>query len=155
MISVGSRIFLSNRQSADVVLPAGLVLAGFYKGKWWQLKGDNDDGVSPADFAFDLQDATTPIMLGNKYTTVGTAIKQKRETDPTQATVCYYDLHDAPKADDPSFFRLSVKYRVYFKSQDPPAKVKEEPGNEDGGGIKGEKDMQQRVVQQGHLGGAS
>lgn len=152
VIAIGKRIFLQNDAEERVTLPRGTLVAGFFKGKWWQNKNktkgqDQGDSQEPAtnDIPFELKDASTMVQHGGKYVTLGSVILAKREVAPDEAKVCYHNLTDAPRSDSPGFFTLEVKHHCMFQVVDITS-VKREPEAAAGG--------PSLSVQQGHIASA-
>lgn len=126
-IAVGHRIFLKNTSKEPVMLRKGVILAGFYKGKW---ANDSTAATSHRDLRFELHSAEDMVLMGNNYTSMGEIVKTKRATAPADANVGFHDLVDSPKEGQPGHFILTKKHDVYFRFEDVPA----ESGSE--GGVK-------------------
>ena len=85
-------------------------MAGYFKGQFKQFK----DEPSEQDLVFDLSDAHTEVVFGNKVLTLKDVMEEKRKVSPLTALVCYHDLVDAPTPEDSKFFRLTKKYSIAF-----------------------------------------
>lgn len=128
VITIGSRVWLVNRGTKDVILPKDFVIAGFFKGKWWH-KANANDQVRDMDLLYELQDANTMVQINNKVMTLGAAVEEKRATNP-DVVIQYHKLKDSPMADDPKFFVCEREKSIYFGVMEIPAKaaVKDENG---------------------------
>ena len=119
-------LFIANRSEADVSIPAGTLVAGFFTGRWLQIVQDGDALDPTRDVAFKLDSAYSPVLVGGIVMTVGEAL----ERAPARK-VQYHNLEPDPQPGSPGHFRLSLKSEVVYRCADLPA-VKKEP-EADGG----------------------
>ena len=124
-IAVGHRIFLKNTSKEPAVLRKGVILAGFYKGKW---VNESSGATSHRDLLFELHSGEDMVLMGNNYTTMADIIKTKRATAPADANVGFHDLADSPKEGQPGHFILTKKHDVYFRFEDVPVQAEEGKG---------------------------
>ena len=64
VVTVGPRAFLVNNSASPVLLRAGAIICGFYKGKWWVQRRDKEGKASQEatekDIQFTLQAGLAP-----------------------------------------------------------------------------------------------
>lgn len=121
MIAIGKRIFVVNDSTADLVLPAGSTLAGYYKGKFVSFKGKNPgDEKLPADVCFQLQDSSSLILYDGKMLSVGNVVAQKKAVTPLSAKICYHEMIDKPTAADAKFFIMTLSNPIAFRCENAP-----------------------------------
>lgn len=141
VVAVNQRIFLVNRSSETQALPTGTVIAGWFKGKFWQHR-DGGDGAgdgkrrkstdsagsandpSDADVLFQLDNADSLVSSEGKLVSVGSLLTEKRKAAP-DAKIAYHELTEAPKPGQPAFFQLSLKFHIYFRAENVPTKTAE------------------------------
>ena len=71
--AVGGDLFIANRSDADIELPSGSLVAGFYQGKWFHRSGD--DSTDPTkDVPFILSHADDLVLVGGIVMTLGQAL---------------------------------------------------------------------------------
>lgn len=67
VITVGPRAFLVNNSASPVLLRAGAIICGFYKGKWWVQRRDKEGKASQEatekHIQFTLQHSSDPSSL--------------------------------------------------------------------------------------------
>ncbi|CAK8992869.1 unnamed protein product, partial [Durusdinium trenchii] len=121
VIAVGKRVFVVNDSTADLLLPAGSTLAGYYKGKFVSFKGKNaDDEQRSGDVHFKLQDASSIVLYEGKLIPAGTVVAQKKAVTPLTAKVCYHEIVEQPTAADSKFFTLTVTNPIAFRPENAP-----------------------------------
>lgn len=97
LLVVGKRIFVRNDSDSTCRVPRGTLVAGFYKGKWWQdkakkaskpKKSEAPEAAEPSetDVPFELKDADDLIQHAGKLVSLGSVILTKRESAPDEAT---------------------------------------------------------------------
>ena len=125
VIAVGNKLFLTpSNTDNDVALLPGVVVAGWWQGKWWHNSANKD--LNEADVKFELKSTDDFIRIGSSMITLGTALAERRKSRPAStASVMYHDLVDAPTDDDPSRQTLSVKHDMVWRP-DAGAPVKKE-----------------------------
>ena len=107
--------------------PAGLVIASWWKGKWWH-NTTNDVPPQKTDVPFKLTSTDDIIYMGMKLSTVGQALAERRASQPAaSANVMYHEVHDDPQPESPSHQKLEVKHVMLWRPEQG-APVKEEPG---------------------------
>ena len=116
VLTPGHRVWLRNDTDAEKTLSAHSQLAGYFKGQFKQ----SPDEPSEQDLLFDLSDAHSEVVFGNKVLTLKELMEEKRKVSPLTAVVCYHDLVDAPTAEDSKFFRLTKKYNIAFAPEATP-----------------------------------
>ena len=127
-VTIGQGVFLENTVTSDESIKAGVVLCGYYKGKFWSPDSTSEAPSEKADVTFRLTSNLDHVMLNSKYQPLGDIIKAKRQLTPADAHVSYHELIDSPTPTDASAFKLEPnKMTVYFKVADFPA-VKTEEG---------------------------
>ena len=140
VVTLGARVFVVNRGDRDTTLEKNTVLAGFYKGKWFQSKDSSSkkaktDGEaeeqSQNNILFALSDASTCIQMNGRMTTLGACMKEKRKMQP-DASVSYHTLVDSPITDNPAHFKCELKHSIYWSVLDIPKDAKTCVKNEDG-----------------------
>ena len=120
VVTLGSRVWLVNRTENQVVLNKHFIIAGFYKGKWWQKVGSQDE-VKEQDIMYQLQNASTLVVVNGKVMSLGQAVKEKRQTQP-DAVIQYHAIKDHPIADDPGWFVCEREKTILFQVLELPAK---------------------------------
>lgn len=127
-VTIGEGVFLENQGDSDESIKAGVVLCGYYKGKFWSPDSStNESPNEKSDVKFTLKSNSDHVMLNSKFVTLGEVIKLKRQVTPADGHVSYHELIDAPTPTDAAAFRLEPKkMAVYFKVTDFPASVKTE-----------------------------
>jgi len=117
----GSDLFIANRSDANVELPSGSLVAGFYSGKWFHCSADAS--MDPTkDVPFVLHGADDLVLVGGIIMTVGQAL----DKIPGRK-IQYHTVEPDPLPGAPGHFKLSVKHEVYYRCSDLPAAVKTEP----------------------------
>ena len=145
-VTIGQGVFLENPTDTDESIKAGVVLCGYYKGKFWSPDSTGEEPSEKSDVIFRVSSNNDHVMFNSKWVTLGEIIRAKRELTPTGAIVSYHDLSDCPTPEDPSAFRFEPKkMTVYFKVADFHASVKAEEG--DGG------DSSKLMIPAAHLAG--
>ena len=94
----------------SVKVPSHIVLLGFGKFKWAQLKSDDD--VTEYDIKYEFGAMSEEAVLNGSLMTLDKMIITQRGVDPTLAKVTYHDLIEQPTAGCPHAFKLVVKHRV-------------------------------------------
>ncbi len=113
-VIVGDCLMLRNTSDDDVVLPAGTIICGFWKGKWEFLKEDSDRGILDTDIQFVVVDYTSLVMMGDRMRTCGSLLDEHvMKKNPTTPTIAY-DLVDAPTPAITSFFTVKTRIACYF-----------------------------------------
>ena len=128
-VTIGQGVFLENTSSTDESIKAGVVLCGYYKGKFWSPDSTSEEPSEKSDVRFILQSDSDCVMLNSKYQQLSDIIKAKRHLTPADAHVSYHEIIDTPTPTNASAFKLEPKkMTVYFKVTDFPASVKSEEG---------------------------
>ena len=139
VLAIGERIFLVNRSDQPQSLEAGTIIAGWFKGKFWQhrdaagepskkkTKKSEEDGNTPGDLdvSFHLEDADSLVTHEGKLSKVLDLVTKQRVKQP-DCKVAYHTLKDSPKPEQPGWFALDVKFHVYFRTENIPAKTADE-----------------------------
>lgn len=129
VITVGHKIFLINTGNEPVLMKRGSTVAGFYKGKWWVANEQNAaKGNAEKDLLFELKDSETMVFYGNALLSLGEVIRAKRATSPADAHIGFHDLVDAPRVNEPAFFKVTLKHKAYFNIGDVPASTDDSSG---------------------------
>ena len=145
-VTIGQGVFLENQTDVDESIKAGVVLCGYYKGKFWSPDSTPEEPSEKSDVIFRISSNNDRVMFNSNWVTLGEIIRAKRELTPAGAIVGYHDLVDCPTPEDPSAFRFEPKkMTVYFKVFDFPSSVKAEDG--DGG------DSTKLMIPAAHLAG--
>lgn len=135
VLALNQRIFVVNSSDKSQALPAGSVLAGWFKGRFWHLQrsstgesttkkrkqGDEPTEVSEADVLYCLQDADTAVSFKGKQTTVMALIAQRRAASQGEA-IQYHSKQDKPQTGNPGWFTLQLEASIYFRAEDIPTK---------------------------------
>ncbi|CAK9019083.1 Uncharacterized protein SCF082_LOCUS14370 [Durusdinium trenchii] len=130
-VTIGQGVFLENLMDTPQVLKAGVVLCGYYKGKFWSPDGNGEKPCEKSDVLFRLESSMDHVMLNSKYLKVSEVIREKRKLTPADAHVAYHELQDSPTPTDASAFNLvPKKMDVFFKISDFPAVKQEEDGQD-------------------------
>ena len=91
----GDDIFIANRSDADVELPSGSLVAGFYSGKWFHCSGDAV--TDPAkDAPFILSGSDDLVLVGGIMMTVGDACDRNQSRKVQHHTLEPDPLPNAP-----------------------------------------------------------
>ena len=117
----GGGIFIANRGDADVELPSGSLVAGFYTGKWFHCSGDAVTDPDK-DVPFILSGADDLVLIGGILATVSDALDKHHSRK-----VQYHTLEPDPLPGAPGHFKLTLKHEVYYRCLALPAAVKTEP----------------------------
>lgn len=123
MIAVGHRVFIKNTKDEPAVLKKGLVVAGFYKGRWISAKQAETDIIF--DYLFDFHSADDNVFLKDSFTTMMDVIQSKRATAPADSHVGFHQLKDRPKDGKPQFFFLEKNQDVFFHFESIPVTTTE------------------------------
>eukprot|EP00435_Cladocopium_sp_Y103_P037858 s4511_g10.t1 len=135
VLAVGGRVYLVNRTDSEQALEGGTLIAGWFKGRFWQhrsedgeappkksRKGGNDnEAPSNADILFQLEDAGSHVSFEAKIRTVGSLLLEQRKKMP-EAKIAYHHLNESPKAGNPTWFDLTLKNHIYFRTEGIPTK---------------------------------
>ena len=127
-VGAESGIFIANRSDADVEIPAGTLVAGFYSGKW--VTNPTEDQVEPEKdvaFNFTMTGPDSQVLLGGVLMTLLEAV----ERAPARK-IQYHNLEPDPQPGNPGHFLLTLKNNVFFKCNDLPAVIKTEDEGEPG-----------------------
>lgn len=142
VLGIGERIFLVNRSDLPQTLEAGTLIAGWFKGKFWQYRDsagaaskkkkkttETGDSNTPGDLdvLFQLEDADSHVTREGKLNKLLDVVAAQRQKQP-DARVAYHTLKDSPQPGRPSWFALDLKFQVYFRTENVPSKAAE--GNE-------------------------
>lgn len=138
IIGLNRRIFIKNGSEQEQLVPAGTIIAGWYKGKFWLYKrdsagqapakkskkssGEEITEMTDADVLFTLQDAESVVAVNGKPLTLSQLFAERRKTHP-EAGVQYHKLHDKPLPDKPGFFTLELEVHICFRGEDVPSKA--------------------------------
>jgi hypothetical protein len=115
----GHVIYTSNESDKPISMCVGELYAGFYKGKWTQHKGADEDIPTNA-VQFFLEDATNLVHTNGQLITVGALIDRKRNALAADTTVKYHTKVDSPQPGDPGHFLLKQEHKVLFTLADVP-----------------------------------
>ena len=113
-------LFIANRSEADVSIPAGTLVAGFFTGRWMQIAQDGDALDPTRDVAFTLDSAYSPVLVGGIVATPWSGRRPARSSTTTWSLI-----------PSPARRATSLKNEVVYRCADLPA-VKKEP-EADGG----------------------
>ena len=128
VVTVGPRAFLVNNSASPVLLRAGAIICGFYKGKWWVQRRDKEgkasQEASEKDIQFTLKHSSDCVILGTSYTTLSEVVLAKRAVAPADGHVGFHELIDEPTAADTKAFKLVQEGSppLFFKQDDFPVK---------------------------------
>ena len=86
-VTIGQGVFLENTGTSDESIKAGVVLCGYYKGKFWSPDSTSEAPSEKADVTFRLTSNLDHVMLNSKYQPLGDIIKAKRQLTPADAHV--------------------------------------------------------------------
>ena len=141
VIAINQRVFLKNTSGQEQTLPAGTIIAGWFKGKYWHYRRDGlgepqakkskkaaeeeITEVTDADVLFSLKSADQMVAMNGKSAMLLDVLTEKRKTHP-DASVQYHKLHDKPGPGNPGFFTLETEVQIYFRGEDVPTKGGEE-----------------------------
>ena len=130
VIAINKRVFVKNTSGQDQTLPAGTVIAGWFKGKFWHYRRDGSGEphtkknkkaaeeeiteVTDADVLFSLKDADQMVALNGKSAKLFDLVTEKRKTHP-DASVQYHKLQDKPGPGNPGWFTLQTEVQIYFR----------------------------------------
>ena len=83
-LSIGpdNRIHLVNHHDVNVTVPAGVVLAGYYSGKWWSPAKSKDQAETSADLRFKLDGPDSLVWYESSLKTVKDLILEKEASLP-------------------------------------------------------------------------
>lgn len=81
------------------MLRKGLVLCGFFKGKWI------DNRSAETSILFHLEGADSAVFFNNQFLALNEVIKGKRATSPADAHVGFHNLKDLPREGNPAHFQ--------------------------------------------------
>ena len=103
------------------MLEAGVVLAGWYKGKFEKKK---DADLEPRDVPYKLVDSDSLVLSNGKPVTVAALVAEKRHTVP-DCVIGYHSMTDQPQTGKPAHFVLQRKCDLCFRGDNVPAKREE------------------------------
>jgi hypothetical protein len=126
---VGNKVALLNDGALPLKLIAGTLCCAFGKGKFGSKADEASIGEDDKELLFSLADSSSHIIMNNVLTTVGEALKLKRETMPL-AEVNYHDITD----NDGATFKLKRKHHVVFIPQATQTIAMEDDEGNPGGG---------------------
>ena len=128
VVAVGPRAFLLNNNESPVLLKAGAIICGFYKGKRWVQRHDKEGKASQEatekDIQFTLQHSSDFVILGSSFTTLSEVVLAKRAVAPADGHIGFHNLIDEPTAADTKAFKSTQKGLppLFFKQDDFPVK---------------------------------
>lgn len=125
VITIGCRIFMVNRNEQEISMEAGTVVAGWYKGKFWQKSSSPHQEAGEKDILFSLASADDVVAMNGKAVTLASLVAEKRKTVP-DCVVGYHAFVDQPQAGKPAHFILQRKHDIYFRGDDVPVKTETE-----------------------------
>ena len=117
VICPGNRAFIVNKSKSPVMLRAGTVMAGWFKGKWHVVRNGAGGDQGSADIPFHLESSKDCVLMGSSWTSLAQIISAKRVTSPADAIIGFHDLTDSPTAEDSKAFTLTKKggAALYFR----------------------------------------
>lgn len=140
VIALNQRVFIKNTSGQEQTLPAGTVIAGWFKGKFWHHRRDGSgephtkknkktaeeeiSEVTDADVLFSVKDAGDTVAVNGKPYKLLDLFNDKRKTHP-DASVQYHKLQDKPSPGNPGWFTLQTEAQIYFRGEDVPTKTEE------------------------------
>ena len=115
-VRAGNKAFVVNLAGEDISLPEGLFIAGFGKTPFKMLR--DGDVLDDTSFEFKLENCDTIVNMNGSLLTVGAAIKEKRNLDPT-CQISYHKMTADPS--NPSRFTIEQTHRIVcYKKEDGP-----------------------------------
>ena len=117
LVATCSRAFIVNKSKSPVMLRAGTVMAGWFKGKWHVVRNGAGGDQGSADIPFHLESSKDCVLMGSSWTSLAQIISAKRVTSPADAIIGFHDLTDSPTAEDSKAFTLTKKggAALYFR----------------------------------------
>ena len=140
VLALGRRIFIKNTSASTQVVPAGSIIAGWFKGKFWHHRDGQEEPkgkkakkkdeeapaeVTDADVLFSLADADSVVSFSGKTVKLLDVVSEKRKVQ-ADACVQYHKMSDQPTPGVPQWFSLETLVSIYFRSDDIPAKSEQE-----------------------------
>ena len=98
----GPKVFLIKTTTGDLEAKAGMMCAGFMKGKW---TNDPSQEVLDRSFRAEFADSRTIVLMDRKPNSLGELVEDLRRTKGV-ARIRYHKVIEAPSAEDPAYFRL-------------------------------------------------
>eukprot|EP00438_Fugacium_kawagutii_P007583 Skav225341 [mRNA] locus=scaffold3721:8917:12502:- [translate_table: standard] len=124
LIVIGQKIFICNEGSSDVTIPAGTVIAGYYKGTF-QMQGGGkkataDLELRATDCEYRFTDSEAKVLHEGKITTLGHIVAEKRALTPLSVNLCYQELVEQPKPGNSTYFIVKPKMLFLFRPENAP-----------------------------------
>ena len=109
VIAPGHCFYLKNPSERQVELPAGLVVAEFFKGKW-----GNEIVAGKESILFELQGSADCVKVSTSFNSLENLITEKQKTKMDEAQVRYHTIVAAPNDKNPGCFTLTREQDVFF-----------------------------------------
>ena len=106
----GPKVFLINSTTGDLEAKAGMICAGFMKGKW---TNDPSQEVLDRSIRAEFADSRTLVLMDRKPNSIGELVEDLRRTKGV-ARIRYHKVIEAPLAEDPAYFRLECVTNVFW-----------------------------------------
>ena len=104
------KIYLVNKSGQEQSLSAGAFVAGFGKGSFKLLKGE-DAEAQPNHILYGLKDDGDTVVFNGHIASLGKVVADQRSKKP-DAAVCYHSI--ALDMNDPKKFKLTTTHNVVF-----------------------------------------
>ncbi len=93
---------------------------GYRSGKW-NIKHEINE---PNDVDYNLADASSLVLLDGKCCALHDIVVERRASRPDKTGICYFEMEDKPKENQPAFFELKAKQNITFKASDTVVEMK-------------------------------
>ena len=139
VIGLNHRVFLKNGTDKEQSLGSGTVIAGWFKGKFWHHRGDEEpqqakkrkkeqetvNEISDADVLYQLEGAGSEVSYNGKIVKLADIMAEKRVSMP-DVGIQYHKVVDKPIPGSPGWFELELQHSIYFRSENIPTKAGED-----------------------------
>ena len=107
---LGPKVFLVNSTTGDLEAKAGMICAGFMKGK---RTNDSSQEVLDRSTKAEFADSRTLVLMDRKPNSIGELVEDLRRTKGV-ARIRYRKVIEARLAEDPAYFRLECVTNVVW-----------------------------------------
>jgi len=112
-IKMGPKIYIFNKSLTEVTLREGTTVAGFGRGKF-KLREAGDENSDPdKELLYNLEGSSCMVLHNGILTTVKALVAERRKVNPV-VKVNYFNLEEAPTAEDPTAFKLKRVNNIFF-----------------------------------------